>query len=352
VAAANAAATGLEALVEFREVDLLSGVADRSLHLVTSNPPYIRTAELPALDPDVRLFEPASALDGGPDGLAVYRRLVPEAARALRPGGTLLVEVGYDQAQAVGDMAVEAGFAFVTVRRDLSQKERIVEAVLPGAVELKTEDLDEPALEAVRRALDAGAIFGVFTDTVYGVAVRWDSPAGVGALFAAKGRPPAQPVAALFASVDAVQKALPDLSERSLRVLSSLLPGPYTFIVATAVPRPKMVGTADSLGVRVPDHPELLGLLRSLGVPLAATSANLSGKPDAATLNEVDPLVLAHCSAAFSPAPRARQMRVETGSAASTVVDLRPLDSGGTALVLRAGAASASEVLERINRLC
>ena len=357
VAATNAAATGLQGLVEFRQADLLSGVADRSLHLVISNPPYVRSEEMLTLSADVRLFEPASALDGGPDGLAIYRRLLPEAARTLHPGGTLLVEVGYDQAQAVEGMAREAGFALVRVHQDLSRKDRIVEAVLPGALVLGAEDLTGSTIEAMGRALGEGAIVGLPTDTVYGIAARWDSPAGVEALFAAKGRPPAQPVAVLFASVDAVRRALPDLSARSLAVFEALLPGPYTFIVATAVPRPKMVGSSDSLGVRVPAHPELLRLLHALDLPLAATSANLSGKADASTLQDVDSLVLAHCSAALAVgAALASGAEAGGGSAdlrslASAVVDLRPLDAGGMPVVLREGAVPSSEVLERIHHL-
>jgi release factor glutamine methyltransferase len=351
VAAANAAATGLQRLVEFRKADLLSGVADGSLHLIISNPPYVRSEELSALSPDIRLFEPASALDGGPDGLTVYRRLLPEAARTLRPGGTLLVEVGYDQAQAVESLALEAGFALVRVRQDLSRKDRIVEAVLPGAFALGAEDLDASTIETMHRALGGGAIFGVPTDTVYGIAARWDSAAGIEALFAAKGRTPAQPVAVLFASVDAVRRALPDLSDRSLAVLEALLPGPYTFIVATAVPRSRMVGTVNSLGIRVPAHPELLRLLDGLGLPLAATSANLSGEAAAPALREVDPLVLAHCSAALSLGAQAGKGPADLRSPASTVVDLRPWDAGGMPVVVREGAVPASEVVERIKHL-
>lgn len=352
VAVANAAAAGLDGLVDFRKADLLSGVPAGSLHLVVSNPPYIASNELSALDPDVRLFEPAFALDGGPDGLDVYRRLLPGAARALRPGGTLLLEVGHDQAGAVSGLAREAGFVLVLVHKDLSQKERIVEAVLPGAVRLAREELDATTVAALRTALDDGEVIGVPTDTVYGLAARWDSPAGIQALFAAKGRPPAQPVAVMFSSVEAMRRELPDLSAGASTVLSGLLPGPYTFIVRTAVKRPELVGTPESLGVRVPAHSGLLELLGRLEVPVAATSANLSGEKDAPTLDEVDPLVLAHCSAALELAggPAAVASATER-SPASTVVDLRPLDAGGAPVVLREGAVSAEDILERITRL-
>jgi L-threonylcarbamoyladenylate synthase len=181
---------------------------------------------------------------------------------------------------------------------------------------------------------------------VYGLAARWDSQAGVRRIFLAKGRSPEQPVAVLFSSVDAVKEALPDLEAPAAKVLEALLPGPFTFVVATSVLRPALVGTADSLGVRVPDEAALLGLLRSLGTPLAATSANLSGGEDAGTLADVDPTVLAYCSIAFA-APGV----APSPGLASTVVDLRPLSTGDTPMVLREGTASAREVLQRIETL-
>jgi len=231
VARRNAAALELQGLVDFKEADLLSGAADGTLHLVVSNPPYVTSADLMGLAPDVRLFEPTAALDAGADGLAVIRRLLPEAARALRPGGTVLLEVGDRQAPAVEALAHEAGFALVGVHKDLSGKERIVEATLPGTVTLSLHDLGEHAVAALAAALDAGAVVGVPTDTVYGLAARWDSPAGVRALFLAKGRAPERPVAVAFASVGAVRTALPDLTPDATRVLEALLPGPFTFVV-------------------------------------------------------------------------------------------------------------------------
>ncbi len=347
VAARNAAAAGLAGLVEFRQADLLAEAAEAYFHLVISNPPYVTSGDMDALAPDIRLFEPVSALEAGPDGLAVLRRLLPQAARALRPGGSVLVEVGDQQAGAVAGLAREAGFTLVAAHKDLSQKDRIVEATLPGAISLAPSDLDESSLAMLTAALDAGAVIGVPTDTVYGLAARWDSQAGVRRLFASKGRPPEQPVAALFSSVDAVREALPDLEPAASRVLEALLPGPFTFVVATTVPRPTNVGTADSLGVRVPDCPTLLALLRALGMPLAATSANRSGKEDAVTLADVDPAVLAHCSVAFA-APGDGSGATSGPGLASTVVDLRPLSTGGSPVVIREGAVSAPAVLERI----
>ena len=358
VAARNAAAMGLDELVEFEQSDLLSGLAENSLHLVVSNPPYVTSSEMETLAPNISLFEPACALDGGPDGLAVIRRLLPQAAQALRPGGNVLVEVGDGQAAEVVRLAREAGFSVVSVHKDLSRKERIVEATLPGAFVVAASDLDEAQAGVLAKALQAGAVIGIPTDTVYGIGARWDSPTGVRRLFAAKARSSEQPVAVLFSSVEAVKEALPDLDSTSARVLEALLPGPFTFVVATAVPRPSLVGTEDSLGVRVPANPALLGLLRSLGAPLAATSANPTGDSEAVTLADVDARVLSHCSVAVKTTEAHGRDGADGSPAftqgrgtASTVVDLRPLASGGAPLILREGAVPGTEVLERIAAL-
>ncbi len=324
----------------------MTAVGDHCLHLVVSNPPYVTSGDMGSLAPDIRLFEPASALDGGEDGLTVFRRLVPEAARVLKPGGSLLLEVGDGQALAVSSLAHQAGFAWVAVHKDLSGKERFVAATLPGATVLALDSLDEARRATLATALAGGAMIGIPTDTVYGIAARWDTQSGVRRLSVAKGRGSDQPMAVLFRSVAAVRTALPDLDGPSLRVLEALLPGPFTFVVGTAVVRPRLVGTADSLGVRVPDHPALLEFLASLDTPLAATSANLSGGKEALSPFEVEPLVLAHCSIAFTGPDSPSGAEPPT---ASTVVDLRPLPSGGFPVILREGAAGAAKTLERIS---
>ena len=358
VAARNREALGLGGLVELRQADLLSGVAKRSLRLVISNPPYVASGDINALAPDIRLHEPALALDAGCDGLAVFRRLLPQAARVLKPGGSILLEVGDGQAAAVADLAGEAGFCLVAVHTDLSQKERIVGAALPGAATSDLGGLNTTQMAALAAALEAGAVVGIPTDTVYGLGARWDSPAGVQRLMAAKRRGVERPVAVLFSSVRAVKQALPDLDAPSATVLDALLPGPFTFVVATSVSRPPLVGTADSLGVRVPDLPALLDLLASLGTALAATSANLTGQEDALTLADVDPTLLAHCALVFASPDAGSRAASGPGNglsggsvSASTVVDLRPLSGGGAPVIIRAGAVGGRQILERITAL-
>ena len=343
VAIRNRDALDVGHLVELRAGDLLEGLRDGSLRLIVSNPPYVSVAEYEGLQPEVRDHEPPGALVAGVDGLDVYRRLLPQAARVLAPGGAIVLEVGDGQADQVVELAVAAGLCRSAVTTDLSGKRRIVRALRPGAMVLATGPLTPNAASALGAALRAGALVGIPTDTVYGVAAAWDSAPGVRGLFAAKGRGEHSPVAAIFASVSAVQESLPDLDPLVARVLASLLPGPYTFVVATTVSRPPLVGTEDSLGVRVPDHPPLLALLASLGTAIAATSANVSGAPAPATRADVDPELLACCAVAFGGGPGEPIVGV-----ASTVVDLRPLTRGGAPTVLREGAVTAADALARI----
>lgn len=98
----NAARNGVE--IELLAGSLLEPVARRSFDLIVSNPPYIPTTDIDALEPEVRDFDPRGALDGGADGLGIYRTLIPAAPGHLNPGGWLLVEVGIGQAPAVAEM--------------------------------------------------------------------------------------------------------------------------------------------------------------------------------------------------------------------------------------------------------
>ncbi|MGE4159186.1 MAG: peptide chain release factor N(5)-glutamine methyltransferase, partial [Planctomycetota bacterium] len=97
VAAANAATLGLSGQCQFLKGDLLTSAREDSLDAVLSNPPYISGVELATLEPEVRLFDPVLALDGGPDGFKVHRRLFPQIFRSLKPGEFAEVEVGWDQ---------------------------------------------------------------------------------------------------------------------------------------------------------------------------------------------------------------------------------------------------------------
>lgn len=120
-------AEALGAAVTLHQGDLFSAVENASFDLIVSNPPYIPTADCVVLQQEV-LLEPQMALDGGEDGLHFYRRIAQEGPRHLNPGGALLLEVGYGQADSVMRLMDEAGFRSVRAHRDYQQIQRIIEA--------------------------------------------------------------------------------------------------------------------------------------------------------------------------------------------------------------------------------
>lgn len=95
----------LGANVQFLAADLLQPFADRSVGTIVSNPPYVPLSDRDSLQREVRDWEPSLALYGGPDGTAVYQRLIPEARRVLKPGGILALELGFGQSDAVSELA-------------------------------------------------------------------------------------------------------------------------------------------------------------------------------------------------------------------------------------------------------
>lgn len=114
------------AAVEFLQGSFFGPVAGRRFDLIVSNPPYITSADLLALQPEVRDHEPILALDGGPDGLTAYRAIVSQAAAHLEPNGWLLLEVGAGQATDVAALLAQAGFGGIITITDPGGIERVV----------------------------------------------------------------------------------------------------------------------------------------------------------------------------------------------------------------------------------
>lgn len=127
VARDNVRALGLDERVVVIAGDLLSAVTGFTVDLVVSNPPYLPTALIDGLPAEVREHDPRLALDGGPDGLAVIRDVVPAARRRLRAGGVLVMETaGGGHIGAVVALMAGAGLRDVEVRADLNGVERFV----------------------------------------------------------------------------------------------------------------------------------------------------------------------------------------------------------------------------------
>jgi len=130
IARENAATHKVAERIEFLEGDLFAPLsAARQFDAIVSNPPYIGDEEMPGLDPDVRLHEPALALRGGKEGLDVIRRLITEAPAHLKPGGWLLLEIGESQGPAVSEL-VERSSQYSEHRlvRDLAGHDRVLRA--------------------------------------------------------------------------------------------------------------------------------------------------------------------------------------------------------------------------------
>jgi len=132
VAQRNADLNGLLDRVEFRCGDLTTPVREEDpFDLVVSNPPYVTSDEYAGLAPELG-HEPRVALEAGEDGLDVIRRLIEASVELLRPGGSLLFEIGATQGERASDLARERGYEDVEVRPDYAGHDRLVHARWPG----------------------------------------------------------------------------------------------------------------------------------------------------------------------------------------------------------------------------
>jgi release factor glutamine methyltransferase len=130
VAAANAERLGVAERVSFHESDLLDSI-EGTFDAITANLPYVTAAEMADLQPEIAMFEPALALDGGDDGLDLVRRLVAAAPVHLKPGGSLALEIGAGQAEQTQSILRENGFVQTEIHSDLAGHGRVVSGRTP-----------------------------------------------------------------------------------------------------------------------------------------------------------------------------------------------------------------------------
>ncbi len=205
--------------------------------------------------------------------------------------------------------------------------------MIEGGAPVLPADAPE-ALEAAIHALWAGGIVGLPTETVYGLAVL-PQPEPLASLLIAKRRPAEKGIALLVESMDQVEP-LAEMGPAARRLAARWWPGALTLVLS---PRPDvdlpepLYGPTGTLAFRVPDHPVPRALAATLG-PLALTSANVSGEPDATTAAELVAAVGHSISLVLDggPAP---------GGVPSTVVAFER----GEAVILRAGAISPAAIL-------
>ncbi len=127
IAKENAVSLGAENL-EFVSGDLFENVKG-TFDIIVSNPPYIARGDIMELEPEVRDFDPLNALDGGEDGLVFYRRIAEAAPDYLKKDGTILFEIGYNQAKEVEEILREQGFSDINIIKDYGGNDRVVKAV-------------------------------------------------------------------------------------------------------------------------------------------------------------------------------------------------------------------------------
>lgn len=124
-ARANAELNGLGARFSTIESNWFERVTGR-FDIIVSNPPYIRTDVIAELEPEVRLFDPVAALDGGEDGLHAYRQIAETADDYLEPDGIIAVEIGFDQKQSVTSIFVACGYTVQSAVRDYGDNDRVL----------------------------------------------------------------------------------------------------------------------------------------------------------------------------------------------------------------------------------
>jgi len=124
----NAKVHGLRSRAEWMQSDWYENV-EGLFDMVVSNPPYITDAAMEALAPEVANFDPDMSLRGGLDGLEAYAKILAGAGDYLRPGGALILEIGYDQGRSVPTMMGAAGFSNIALYQDLSGHDRVVTGI-------------------------------------------------------------------------------------------------------------------------------------------------------------------------------------------------------------------------------
>jgi len=139
---------------------------------------------------------------------------------------------------------------------------------------------DPSVIVSAAEVLQGGGLVAFPTETVYGLAALAFSAGAVERLFVAKERPLSQPVAIQIASLEDIPKIAGDLPDKAARLARQFMPGPLTLVVkaSTAVPKTVTAG-GDKVGLRIPDHPVALALLRAAETPLVVSSANRHRQP-------------------------------------------------------------------------
>jgi L-threonylcarbamoyladenylate synthase len=190
-------------------------------------------------------------------------------------------------------------------------------------------------VSAFAETIAAGGVVVFPADTVYGLACDPGSADAVERLYALKGRDAGKPAAVMFASVADALEAVAGVGDPTRSAIEALAPGPVTLLVANPSGRYPLACGPDprTIGLRVP-------AVNAPPVPVLQSSANAAGEPDARRLDDVPADIRAGADLVLDGG--------ELPGTPSTVVDLRPLESGGRWAIVREGAVSAEETARRL----
>ena len=195
---------------------------------------------------------------------------------------------------------------------------------------LKADEQD--AIQSALTLFREGDIVAFPTDTVYGLGADPFQASGIIKLFEAKGRDSNKAIAVLIGSLEQASLVTDHLTDLAIRICEVFWPGGLTVIVPRKDSLPELISNTDRIGIRIPDHPLTLELLNSFG-PLATTSANLSGKTNAQSAQEVNEQL-------GSRIPMILDGGTCPGGVPSTVVDC----SGDEPIILREGPVSQKDI--------
>jgi L-threonylcarbamoyladenylate synthase len=206
-------------------------------------------------------------------------------------------------------------------------------------------ELSRADAERLQDCVAGGGVAVFPSDTVYGICCDPDDEAAAARLYALKGRPAARACAVMFFDLDAALAALGDLAQVERAALAALLPGPVTILLANRSGAFAAACRSDpgTLGLRVPLLPAPLVALGAVRAPIMQSSANLSGQPDARTLEDVPESLRAGADLVLDGG--------ELPGLASTVLDLRELREDRRWHLLREGALPRREVEARLAAL-
>ncbi len=199
-------------------------------------------------------------------------------------------------------------------------------------------DENHPSLKKAANIINRGGLVAFPTETVYGLGAAATDPEAVNRIYEAKGRPADNPLIVHVSDPAQLKTVARDLPEKAFKLTERFWPGPLSLVLPRAEGLPALVSAGlPSVAVRMPDHRTALELIRLSGVPIAAPSANRSGKPSPTTYRHVLEDLTGRIEAVIKSAPCS--VGVE-----STVLDL----TGETPLILRPGGVSREELEETL----